>query len=123
MSLCPHGFPSENCPYCSMATGVKPPIRLVKRAATEIPMPVPKKKELTTPKKLPKVDPFIANSPLNHMPHKLTRNFDLGQSLDGNTLSLFQDRLNIIQASIDPEGILDSKKQPSLLDLRKKYEN
>ena len=120
--ICSHGFSEETCPHCRMQIGIKPPIQLVKSPVKELPIPVPNEDNLINRKDLQYHKLHQSNNLISNMPQRLTRNFNLGNSVRKSNPSLFQQRMNQLNSKHDPKNLLSCIKiEESIIDIGQKF--
>jgi predicted outer membrane protein len=118
--LCAHGLMENECPHCRMMVGMKPKIQLVKVGPKELPIPMRVKDDLQKAKDLQYDDLYSNNMLSRHMPQRLTRNFNLSQSLSNSSPSLFQERIAKITEKHQNRE-LELNEMTDIIDLKAKF--
>jgi hypothetical protein len=121
--VCIHGLPDETCPYCQIATRVKPTPQLVHPKPTDLPIDFPAKSEVVLPKTLTAPDLFQTNMGLNAIPQSLQPGFNVKSSNFEQPPSLLQERLkNIHNRWGTPEDISNLQTEIPIEDVKKRFQ-
>jgi len=119
--FCEHGLTKETCPYCMQQSRIKPPMRLVKRAPTELPLKIPLIDDLQKPIS-PIKELYKENNSINIKPLQLRKDFSLNMDSNTNNPTLFDKRAAELDKlrgySVSSEDIISNV---PLFDLKKKF--
>ncbi|MHA1719515.1 MAG: hypothetical protein ACTSWX_05970 [Promethearchaeota archaeon] len=120
--FCEHGLPKETCPYCMQQARIKPPIRLVKLAPTELPLDIPNIDKLKKPNESPITELYKENNSLNSDSLRIKRKFSLNVDSSLENPTLFDKRVKELEKLRGySTNIEEINPNVPLFDLKKKF--